>query len=233
MKAPAEITTNISPHLQIVGWWRRAGYDIVGSWSTGVWRSTIVFFAARWLLMAGLRETWQFWVAVAFFWLMYAVKDAWFAHFKWSRDVYVVCRDTANDNIKGRVFKYTGAHALDPAGKYKKSSDPITAAWPSEYASQTQWQRIWAWLTGEEMEYIFLDDPGHGVSIKGSRMSPKFRKTIAKLQGEVPAKKPPVDNDSIAMLYAIRDLAQQEVLTKDQLAVYARTILGRELYVEQ
>lgn len=231
MKPPAEIIADISPHLQVVGCWRRAGYDIVGEWSTGAWRSVIVFFVARWLLMAGLHGTWQFWGAMGLFWLMYSVKGTWFAHFKWLREIYVVCRDTANDSVKGRVFKYAGAHALDPAGKYKKSSDPITATWPSEYASQTQWQKIWAWLTGEEMEYIFLDDPGHGVSIKGSRLPPKFRKAVAKLQGEVLVKKPPVENDSIAMLYAIRDLAQQEVLTGEELRMYARTILGRELYV--
>jgi len=232
MKPPAEVIANISPHLQVVGCWRRMGYDIVGEWSTAIWRSMIVFFVARWLLMLGLPETWQFWGAISFFWLMYSVKDAWFAHFRWVREVYVVCRDTANDSVKGRVFKYTGAHALDPGGKYKKSSDPITAVWPSEYASQTQWQRMWSYLTGQEMEYIFLDDPGHGVSIKGSRLSPEFRKTIAKLQGEVPLKRPPTESDAIAMLYAIRDLRQQEILTKRELGMYARTILGRELYVE-
>lgn len=231
MKLPIEVHEKIDSRQQIAIALRTPKVNLIGPFTTTINRTLTLFFIARWAVLAGVDNDWRFYLGAFTLWCIMALRPIWFDVVKWRRDLYVVTRDTTNLSQKGRIYHIQGDIAIDLRGRWKHEDDPITAIWPSFSTEKPVHFNIWRWLTGEDMEQVLLDDPGHNVQISSKAISPKFRKTISRIQGETPRdrethKGPP----DVVTAHAIRDAYADDLLNEDEARGMLKVIFGRLIH---
>ncbi len=230
MKLPIEASEKIDSRQQVVIALRTPKVTLIEPFAITINRTLALFFVCRWLILAGIQADGMFYLGAFILWIITGFRVVWFETVRWQRDLYIVTRDTVNTSLKGRVYHIQGDIALNLAGKWKHQEDPITGAWPSFSTETPMIFNLWRFLTGEDMEQVLLDDPGHNVQISSRAIDPEFRKTISKIQGEglrSQADKGPPD---IATANAIRDSYADGLLKKDEARGMLKIIFGRAIY---
>lgn len=230
MKLPIEASEKIDNRQQIVLALRTPMVGLIAPYTITINRTLAIFSICRWLILLGVQADGPFYLGAFALWIIIAFRVAWFETVRWQRNLYVVTRDTVNTSQKGRVYHIKGDIALNLSGKWSHQDDPITGAWPSFSTETPMMFNIWFWLTGEEMEQVLLDDPGHNVQISSKAISPKFRKTISKIQGERNRDQVSTGPPDVATANAIRDSFADGLLEKEVASGMLKIIFGRAVY---
>ena len=231
MKLPIEASEKIDNRQQVVIALRPPKITLIGPFTTTINRTVALFFICRWLILAGTQQgDGIFYLAAFILWIITAFRVAWFETVRWQRNLYIVTRDTVNTTQKGRVYHIQGDIALNLGGKWKHQEDPITGAWPSFSTEKPMAFSIWRFLTGEDMEQVLLDDPGHNVQISSKAIDPAFRKAISKIQGERSRDQTDKGPPDVATATAIRDSYADGLLKKYEARGMLRIIFGRVIY---
>lgn len=230
---PLDVEKRIPGNYRIVGWWRRAGFEVVEEWAITIYRTILIFFLARWWLVLFQVEPGPMFVAaVVIIFLVYAFRIGFFEHMRWLREIYVVCEDMNYDggSVRGRIYKFTGSHILQITGSSERLSDAITSSWPSAYDRQSNLEKVWYWLTGEQMVKVTLVGPSEAY-LTGRRVHPNFLKAIEKVQGSRPKKVEAIDDArSLFLIDRILDSFERQVISKQETRAHLRAILAREIY---
>lgn len=230
IKLPIEASEKIDNRQQIVIILRPPKITLIEPFTTTINRTLALFFVCRWLILAGIQGDGMFYLGAFILWIIIAFRVAWFETVRWQRNLYIVTRDTVNTTNKGRVYHIQGDIALNLKGKWKHQEDPITGAWPSFSTETPMIFNLWRFLTGEDMEQVLLDDPGHNVQISAEAIDPAFRKAISKIQGERPRSQTDKGSPDISTANAIRDSYADGLLKKDEATGMLRIIFGRVIY---
>jgi hypothetical protein len=232
---PVEIEQRIPGHMRVIGWWRRAKFEIVEEWSVTLWRIGLILMAARTILLIfEARPGLMFIAAIVIAIVFYAMPKAFFEHFRWLREVYVVCEDTSSDGgfVRGRVYKFIGSHIFQMKGTTERTSDAITSSWPATYDKQANWEKAWGWFTKENMVRVNLAGATE-TYLSGKRVSPDFLKAIERIQGAKPRKLSVEEQPrSLVLLEKILDLANgnDPLIDRADAKAFARDVLVREIY---
>ncbi len=230
IKLPIEASEKIDSRQQIVIALRTPKVALIEPFAIMINRTLALFFICRWLILAGIQGDGMFYLGAFILWIITAFRVAWFETVRWQRNLYIVTRDTVNTSQKGRVYHIEGDIALNLAGKWRHQEDPITGAWPSFSTEKPMMFNVWKFLTGEDMEQVLLDDPGHNIQISSKAISPDFRKAISKIQGERSRDQTDKGSPDVATATAIRDSYADGLLKKDEARGMLRIIFGRAIY---